>query len=132
MKYRMENLDEFVAKSLALNVREVFATQKLTSKKVQIPGPPAPHPAAAPSPNMEVDYVTGYLLFTARGREKTGEGLDRETDELIFFMEEVQPSVVKNDAEAKALLDAIGKRKIEIMKVCADTFGSSPLGELMP
>jgi len=132
MKYRMEDLEEFVAKSLALNVREVFATKKLKSEKVEIPGPTPIHPAAVQSPNLKVDYVTGYLLFTARGREKTAEGVDKSSEDFIFYTEDIQPSIIKNDEEGKALIEAIEKRKLEIMQRCADTFGSSPLGELMP
>jgi len=130
MKYRMENLNEFIAKCMALNVREIYHTQKITSKKVNIPVQPS-HPAAVQQ-NQEVDYVTGVILFTARGMEKTSTGLSSASSEFVFFAEELQPSFIKNEEEAKAFLDMANKRRTEIAQELANTFGSTPAGEVMP
>jgi len=130
MKYRMENPDEFAAKALALGVREIFITPKLSQQDVEIPGPrPEGLPDVAASPNMKVLALSGYLLMTARGKEKGGEKL---SDEFIFYIEDIQRGIVKNDAEAKAFFDNVNKRKLELKMSLEEQFGSVLMGEIVP
>lgn len=132
MKYRMENIDEFAGKALALGVREVFITPKLSQQETEIPGPRSEGlPEVAASPNIKVLALSGYFLLTARGKEKIG-GVEKLSEEFIFYIEEIQRAIVKNDAEAKVFFDNVNKRKLEMKAGLEEQFGSALLGEITP
>jgi len=128
----MENPDEFAAKATALGVREIFITPKLSQQEAEIPGPrPEGLPDVAASPNIKVLALSGYILMTARGKEKIS-GVEKLSDEFIFYIEDIQRAIVKNDVEAKAFFDAVNKRKTEIKAALEEQFGSCLLGEIVP
>jgi hypothetical protein len=126
----MENFDEFLVKSTAFEVRDSMINSKIKAQKVNIQSP-LPHPAAQPE-NIEVDYVTGYIIITARGKEKTENGHYKDSEEYLFYKEDIRPAYIKSDAEASAFMEMVNKRKTELMDRCKEQFGQCLLGEINP